>query len=79
MMWYYYSPVGTFIIAHDPQSGYGLWLDTDHLGSYPLPEAAAAAVASQQTGFADWDQRPEVKPPPDLDHWMMVRGPRGTD
>lgn len=79
MMWYYYSPVGTFIIAHDPQSGYGLWHDTDHLGSYPLPEAAAQAVASQQTGYPAWDQWQEAKPPPDLDHWIMVRGPCGTD
>ena len=79
MMWYYCSPVGTFTIAHDPQGGYGLWLDTDFVGSYPLPDAAAEAVRTQQTGCADWDRRPQVKPPSDLDHWMMVRGPLGTD
>ncbi len=79
MMWYYYSPVGTFIVAHDPQSGYGLWLNTACLGSYPLSEAAAQAVCAQQTGCAEWDSRTAVTPPPDLDRWMMVRGPRGTD
>ena len=43
MMWCDYSPVGTFIIGHDSQRGYGLLLDTDPLCNYTLPEIATGA------------------------------------
>lgn len=76
-MWYYYGPVGTFSIVPQSSGGCVLWIDNDELGTYPAPEAAVEAVCSQKTGFAPWDELPEVNPPTQLSEWIMVRGAPG--
>jgi hypothetical protein len=77
-MWYFYSPVGTFIISSDPGGGYGLWLDNDHLNTYIGPDAAVEAVFRHDTGCLPWDDLTDVEGPADLGFWIRVRGPRGV-
>lgn len=72
-MWYFYCLHGTFTIAVEPSGSYGLWFDTEKLGSYPLPEAAAEAVAKQKTGLAAWDDLPNISAPGSLADWMAMR------
>jgi hypothetical protein len=73
-MWYFYSPVGTFIIAIEPSGAFGLWIDTRKLGDYNAPEEAVDAVRSQRTGYARWDDLTEIDAPKILDEWMAMPG-----
>ncbi len=72
-MWYFYCSHGTFTIAVEPSGSYGLWFDTEKLGSYPLPEAAAEAVAKQKTGLPTWDDLANIPAPDSLDGWMAMK------
>ncbi len=73
-MWYFFSSVGTFIIAIEPSGEFGLWIDTDKLASFHTPEEAVEVVRSQKTGYAPWDELQDANPPEDLSGWMVMPG-----
>jgi hypothetical protein len=73
-MWYFFSSVGTFIIAMEPSGKFGLWIDTVKLAVFFLPEEAVEAVRLQNTGFAPWDDLGGINAPDTLDGWMAMRG-----
>lgn len=73
-MWYFFSTVGTFIIAIEPSGEFGLWIDTDKLASFPSPEDAVELVKNQNTGYAPWDELQDAKAPEGLSGWMAMPG-----
>jgi hypothetical protein len=73
-MWYFFSPVGTFIIAIEPDGAFGLWIDTQKLDTYAAPEEAAGAVRSQHSGYAPWDELVDPDVPKTLAEWIMMPG-----
>lgn len=73
-MWYFFSAVGTFIIAIEPSGEFGLWIDTDKLAIFSCPEDAVESVRCQKSGYAPWDELKDANPPEDLAGWMVMPG-----
>ncbi|ABA88226.1 hypothetical protein Pcar_0973 [Syntrophotalea carbinolica DSM 2380] len=73
-MWYFFSPVGTFIIAIEPAGTFSLWIDTYRLGVFNAPEEAVDAVRKHKTGHAPWDELRDLAAPETLDEWMVMPG-----
>lgn len=73
-MWYFFSPVGTFIIAIEPSGKFSLWIDMYRLGVFNGPEEAAGVVRKHKTGHAPWDELGDLAAPETLDEWMIMPG-----
>ena len=65
----YESTLGTFWIRPEPAGRVQLGLDRHKLNTYSSPKAAAAAVASRNTGWAEWDSAIDVPAPSGLTRW----------
>ena len=63
----YQSPVGTFVIRHQPDVC-ELSIDGIVLGDYDSVDAAWQDVARQSTGWDEWDLLTQVDIP-DLQKW----------
>lgn len=80
MIYGYYSPYGLFTIRQLVDDGRWLLFLDNKVNSYgpntvrpwPTAEAAADAVAQQQTGFDIWDLLPPVQYPTSLDDWIQL-------
>ena len=66
----YQSPVGTFVIRRQPDAC-ELSIDGIVLGDYDSVEAAWQDVASQSTGWDEWDLLAQVDIP-DLQKWESL-------
>jgi hypothetical protein len=68
-MWFYESGIGRFKIIRKDFNAYELWIDNIDLGLYDSPEAAAAAVYHQSTGWDEWDTSDTDSKPSDIGVW----------
>lgn len=73
-MWYFFSPVGTFVITLESDGTISLWIDTEKLAVLSSPDDAVDAVKSRKTGHTPWDDLADGKAPDTLDEWMMMPG-----
>lgn len=71
-MWRFTTRLGTFRIQELPNSRYGLYMDTELLGSYHSPQGATEAVYSCTTGHYGWDSGGPVIVLRDLSDWEHV-------
>jgi hypothetical protein len=71
MIYYYKTPVGTFIIRPqrtDPKR-VELWVGEECYGSYGSARLAASDVYAHATGFNLWDGARHLHVPEDLTEW----------
>jgi hypothetical protein len=74
-VFYKHTSVGTFWIRPENMHGWSLFIDcggdTESLGSYSSPEAAADDVYTQHTGWDAWDIPNRRDAPTDLGEWEV--------
>lgn len=73
-MWTCRTELGVFCIRFDPRTRtrFLLSVGEEPLGWYFSPEAAAAVVFLQDTGWLEWDSHPTIIRPKDLADWVRV-------
>lgn len=71
-MWKYQSKKGVFWIKKNPDGRYALGVESECLGNYHSPQAAADDVFCCVTGYAPWDDQGTVDQPTDLGEWEKV-------
>lgn len=75
MIYRHASPVGVLTIRpHTSKPGWWrLWIDDTPIANYRTATKAADAVATQTTGWDDWDDVSSAEVPADLSAWSPIR------
>ena len=70
----YNTDLGTFEIKLSQHGRYELWFEEEKLGDYESAEAAAADVATFNSGNLEWDDMENelANPPTTLGSWNRV-------
>jgi hypothetical protein len=71
-MYHLQTTLGTFWIRPHPEFPDRVQLGVNEatIGSFHSPAAAVAAVHAHRTGWADWDGRPELAAPGEVEDWQ---------
>ena len=70
MNYYFQTNLGLFTIKSLEDGRFGLYENTNLLGSYHSAESAADDVYMCATGWNEWDEQESVDEPESLSEWM---------